>query len=313
MRTRTRACGFTLTGMMVGMALAIVASLAAGACFLVVRNAYAAVADSILMEERGHRALGVIAQLVRQAGWIPAQVSLASGHPAPTPPVEGHDDCGQPAIATLPACGRAGVNRSDALLVRFSGSGAAHDPTLADGTTTDCSGYALPARAAEATEHGDAPMPHHAATNLLYVGMGSDGVPQLLCRYPRRQGGHVQATTYTSGTLIRGIETLQFRYGIDADGDGKVDTFLRASHFAAHRHADWHRVRTIQVALVVLGERPTQLRDSPRSLRLLPGLNDGDNDHDQTFLPTTRPELRRRVFATTVRLRNPSPCREAVC
>ncbi len=59
------------------------------------------------------------------------------------------------------------------------------------------------------------PASHHAAMNLLYIGLGGDGVPQLLCRYPRRQGRQMQAITYTSGTLVRGVEAMQLRYGVD--------------------------------------------------------------------------------------------------
>ena len=270
--------GFTLTGTMVGVALGMTALLAAFATWQVMRDAYASVADAVEIEERGQRALAIVAHAVRQAGWIPAQVALAPAHPAPLAPLEGRDDCGAPSIDTTLRCGRPGFLGSDALLVRFSGSGQPADPTLADGTMTDCGGYPLPAKAVTST---DARPSHHAATNLFYIGTGSDGVPQLLCRYPRRVGSRVQAATYTSGTLVRGVESMQLRFGVD--NDGTVE-FLDERSLAHLDGAIWHRVNVVQIRLVVRGQRPIG-----------------------------NLELRRRDFATTIRLRNPSPCRAPTC
>lgn len=308
--------GFTLASLMVGVALGLVATLAALATFQVMRAAYATVVDGVLIEERGQRALFILAHAIRQAGWIPAQVALAPAHPAPAPPVEGRDDCAQPSLHTQTQtqapmqCARSGVNGSDALLVRVSGSGLACDATLPDGTMSDCGGYALPARAI-AQAKGTA-LPHHASTNLFYVGLGSDGVPQLLCRYPTRQGSRLLAGSYTAGTLVRGVETLQLRYGMDFDGDGRIDRFVPARELSAHGPADWHRVHAVQIALVLRGERPTLAPGKPLPLTLFP--HDGaTHADDQVFVPDKHPRLRRRVFATTVRLRNPSPCQGALC
>ena len=224
--------------------------------------------------------------------------------------MEGRDDCGQPSVNAGVQCARTGVASSDALLVRMSGSGPEADDTLPDGTMSDCGGYALPASALAAA---DGAAPHHAATNLFYVGTGNDGVPQLLCRYPTRQGTRVLPDTYTSGTLIRGVETMQFRYGVDLDGDGDVDRFLSARSLHAQGASTWHRVRAVQIALVIRGERRTILADPGRTLTLLPPQDEDGDAGDQTFRPPARSQLRRRVFATTVRLRNPSPCLEALC
>ncbi|CAG2142775.1 hypothetical protein LMG19282_02290 [Cupriavidus campinensis] len=310
MKRRYRLRGFTLTGMMVGMVLGLLASVLAITTFQVVRHAYANVADSVMMAERGHRALGIVAQLVRQAGWIPGQAALAPGHPAPTAPLEGHDDCGQPAIDLSAPCGARGRHYSDALRLRFSGSSSGETTTRPDGTMTDCGGHAL---AATAQPVDGVPASHHAAMNLLYIGLGSDGVPQLLCRYPRRQGRQMQAVTYTSGTLVRGVETMQLRYGVDQDGDGEADTYLRARDIRAQGDAGWHRVRTVQIGLVIRGDRATGQTTRPEPLTLLPALTHGDADEDLSFPPATRHAVRRRAFTATFRLRNPSPCLEALC
>lgn len=304
--------GFTLVGMMVGVSLGMVVTLAALATFQVVRAAYASVVDGVLIEERGQRALAIMSHAIRQAGWIPVQVAEAAAHPTPAAPLEGRDDCANPLIGAELRCTRAGVLGSDALLVRVSGSGLANDPALPDGTMSDCGGYALPARAARSDS---GPADHHAASNLFYIGIASDGVPQLLCRYPRREGNRVGTDAYTAGTLVRGVETMQLRYGIDTDDDGRIDRFVpaRSLQGQGQAHAGWHRVRAVQIAVVIRGERPTVAPSFPQTFTLLPAQAGDEQTDALSFVPTMHPELRRRVFATTIRLRNPSPCREAIC
>ena len=76
MRARSQHHGFTLVGMMIGVALGTIAMLAALTMWQVMRDAYASVADGIEIEERGQRALAIIAHAIRHAGWIPAHVAL---------------------------------------------------------------------------------------------------------------------------------------------------------------------------------------------------------------------------------------------
>ncbi|WP_237380155.1 PilW family protein [Cupriavidus sp. SW-Y-13] len=310
MKRRLHSQGFALVDMMVGLALGMLVTVAVLLSFWAARDAYASVADSMEIEERGQRALAIIGHAVRQAGWIPGQVAFSPLHPAPVPPIEGRDNCAMPSIDASLNCARAGVLRSDALLVRVSGSGRATDPTLPDGTMSDCGGYALPARA---FPPDGAPLPHHAATNLFYIGIASDGVPQLLCRYPSRQGTRVRATRYTAGTLVRGVETLQLRYGIDANGDGAVERFLSAQGVDALGAHTWHRVRAVQIAVVIRGERPTVLYAWRQRLSLLPVAAGEDAVDDDAFTPKSKPALRRRTFVSTIRLRNPSHCMEGLC
>jgi len=317
---KRRAChrGFTLVRTMVGMALGLIVVLAALATFQLIRDGYTAVADDVLIEERGLRALGILSHAVRQAGWIPEAVAWQPAHPSPVAPVEGRDDCARPAIGAAMSCGGSGVLKSDALLLRVSGSGLPDDPTLPDGTMSDCGGYALPARAiaataGPATTADDGAPAHHAATNAFYIGLGNDGVPQLLCRYPSRQGQRVQAVSHTAGTLVRGVESLQLRYGVDADDDGKVDRFVQARTLQAEDSTAWHRVRAVQIVVVVRGDRPTMAPNSAAPLTLFPEPATAGEGDDLSLRPAMHPRFRRRVFATTVRLRNPSPCREALC
>ncbi|WP_420993337.1 PilW family protein [Cupriavidus sp. 30B13] len=304
---RRRGQGFTLVELMTGLVLGLLVSALAASSFHAVHAAYRTAVDLVLLEERGQHALAVVTRLIRHGGWLPAAAAM----PAQAPPaVSGRDDCGQPGIGAAPTCARRGVNGSDALLVRFSGSGREQQPALPDRTMVDCSGYALAAQGAgDAGAGADTP---YAGTNLLYVASGADGEPQLLCRYASRRDGQAQAGSWTSGTLVRGVETMQLRYGIDTTGDGRPDTFLPADEINRRGMPAWHGVLAVQVALVLRGERPLPQRAPVPGLVLFPPASPAQ-DGGEIFEPTERPALPRRVFAASVRLRNPAPCTETLC
>ncbi|MFJ1252840.1 PilW family protein [Cupriavidus sp. CuC1] len=180
MRAR-RAQGFSLIELMVGLALGLLVSALAASAFHAVQLAYRAAVDLVLLEERGQRALAILTHLIRHSGWQPVGQALPANAP---PALSGRDDCGQPGIAALPTCARGGVNGSDALLVRFGGSGRAQDPTLPDQTMIDCSGYALPAMSVGGSAGGAARA--YAGASLLYIATGADGaaIAMPLCQPP---------------------------------------------------------------------------------------------------------------------------------
>ncbi|GAB7546164.1 PilW family protein [Cupriavidus sp. 8B] len=304
--------GFSLVELMLGLALGLLVSALAASAFHAVQLAYRATVDLVLLEERGQRALSIITHLIRHGGWHGAAVPANA-----SPALAGRDDCGQPGIAAMPTCARRGINASDALLVRFSGSGRAHDAALPDQTMIDCSGYALPAAIVGSALAGGTRA--YVGTNLLYVGTGTDGEPQLLCRYPSRRDGRVLDNNWTSGALVRGVETMQLRYGIDTDGDGKADAFLRAEELRARGDAAWRGVLAVQVVLVLRGERPLPRAAAATALILFPprasSAHGGASTpaDDLVFEAPARPALIRRVFSASVRLRNAGPCEETLC
>lgn len=300
--------GWSLVELMVGLLLGLIVTAAAGAAFHGAQAAYGAAVEHMLLEQRGQFALDVLAQQIRHSGWnaFPA----AGG--APPPPLIGHDDCGQPGIDDVPTCGRAGIGASDALLLRFAA------PSEPDPAMTDCSGFPVASAPtvgrAGALAAATAPSPQSVA-NLFYIAAGTDGEPQLLCRYRSRRAGELAGSGWTSGALVSGVETMQFRYGVDTGGDGKADAYLRADEVAALGRAAWGKVLAVQIALVLRSQRslPSAGPTSTRSLALLPPRFSGDSGADIAFVPVTRPEAMRRVFATTVRLRNAPRCEETLC
>ncbi|UIF85390.1 PilW family protein [Cupriavidus sp. UYPR2.512] len=296
---------FSLIELLVGLMLGLVVTAAAMVAFQASRTAYLTATDRILLEERGQRALTIIASLLRQSGWPGEPISATSS--AALPAVSGADNCGQPAMGAMPSCGKSGIGRSDALLVRFSGSALTTAPAQPDETMVDCSGYAVAARMDGANANSG-----YVATNVLYVAAGSDGVPQLLCRYPARRNGVIDGIGWTSGALIRGIESLQVRYGLDTDGDGRADRFETASTIQPLGESAWHRVVAVQVAIAVRGDRPGSAAANPgHSADPLP--TPGTAAGDLAPAAASQAVTARRVFATTVRLRNAPRCQETLC
>ncbi|MGY8523810.1 PilW family protein [Paracidovorax citrulli] len=319
--------GSTLVEVLIGAALGAVVATAATVAMRVVLSGYRTAAAELQRDQQGQQALDAIAHLLRHAGWRPGGGGAWPHGRTPSPPLMGRDDCGKPSIDGVPQCGGPGVGASDALLIRFGGADSDPDLGLAsmerDRYMTDCSGFPVPAGAGE----------DYATTNVLYIGSGSDGEPQLLCRYPGRADGAQGATSssergggrgggnagWATAVLARGVETMQLRFGVDNDGDGTVDTFVRAGSIG---EAGWRRVLAVRVALVL---RATDGRHagepSPGSIALMAPLRAGEgegkgeseDDADTVFHPATARTSLRRVFATTVRLRNapfcgPRPC-----
>ncbi|MGN5480639.1 PilW family protein [Cupriavidus basilensis] len=299
-----RADGFTLTETMVGLTLGLIVTAVAGTALLLCRAAYLATAGRMLLEERGQRALNVLSTLVRQSGWV-ADADAAGKAPEP-PAISGADDCGQPSMAAVPGCGKAGIAGSDALLVRFSGSGQARDAALPDQTMIDCSGYAVAAQGADPSAEAS-----YVTSNLVYVAMASDGEPQLLCRYPARRNGRIDGSGWTSGALVRGVESMQIRYGIDTRGGRLPDTFLRADQVSAMGEDAWHRVLAVQVALAFRLERR-----GGAAAAAMPAT--GTEAHAGNAIADAIDRLPGhgrytwRIFATTIRLRN-ARCQETLC
>ena len=61
--------GYTLVELLVGMTLGLVVAAAAVSTFLAAQAAYLVIADRILLEERGQRALARLTRLVGPGGW----------------------------------------------------------------------------------------------------------------------------------------------------------------------------------------------------------------------------------------------------
>jgi type IV pilus assembly protein PilW len=128
-----------------------------------------------------------------------------------------------------------------------------------------------------------------SATYFIGRPKGAKGAPPSLYR----------AGLERTEKVVENVEDLDFLFGVDVDGDGAVDSYLRADQVDA---AQWDRVLAVRVSLVAVsaeaavpgGGRTVFLRDT-----------DGDTVIDAQ--PARGDARLREVFSTTVSLRNRLP------
>lgn len=143
----------------------------------------------------------------------------------------------------------------------------------------DCTG-ASPAHAVAGKIHG-----------VLYVAPDAAGEPELRCTY---RGAHA----WSGDALVRGVESLQFLYGVDHDGDGAPERFVRADEVGAA----WAKVVAVRIAILVRGGQTLPALGAARYD--LFGENYVDTDDAGTRIDTALlPRRYRRVFVQTVGLR----------
>lgn len=213
--------GLTLIEMMVAMTLGSAIALTCCALFLMARHANQQIAESVQLQEASRLALELMARVIRQAN--------AGGSGAPA--IQGRDN----ARFTSGLLAHTDINHSDIISVRQMGSG-----TPADGTVRNCGGGTIDAGT--------------RSSSIFYLAPGADGNPELTCRY---DGKTVRDPVVS---LVPAIESLQFLYAIDGNGDGIPDQMLNA---AAMSDAQWRQVVAVRIAILVrtsdmdhLGSRP---------------------------------------------------------
>jgi type IV pilus assembly protein PilW len=299
-RRSAREGGLTLVECMVSMTLGLGIVLAATALLLAAQKTYLAIDDDARIVETGTLALAAIGAAIRQAGYVDRS-GAAVAPVAPTATLFGFDDTSL--IGRDDAFDRRGadsVNGSDALVTRFMA-------TLADGRADpdmlNCAGQ--PATGAASPATADAAY----GWSIFYIARDDAGEPELFCKY--RAANH----TFSADAIARGIESMQFLYGLDLNGDGLPNTFMNASAVDAlgaagpARSGSWAKVVAVRIALSVRGDRN---REAPTAARHLFGesysaRHEADDpgvklDPDR-FKPVERNRARR-IFRSTVMLRN---------
>lgn len=119
-----------------------------------------------------------------------------------------------------------------------------------------------------------------------YVGVGADGTPSL---FRESLSGTATSSNYmVREELISGVDSMQVTYGVDGDGNFVVDSYVVASAVT-----DWNQVRSVRVALLVR---------SPEEF--LPAAGAGSFDLAGTSVTPVTDRRERRVFETTIALRN---------
>ena len=127
-------------------------------------------------------------------------------------------------------------------------------------------------------------------TIAYYIKASSSGSTTSL--YRRVFDGDVAAGTEQE--LIEGVENLQLRYGRDTttpDPDGKIDDYVVASDVG-----DWSKVVAVRMALVIRADQPVRADTPMAASAPVNGVS--------VSFPASAPQFDRRVFTTTVALRN---------
>lgn len=126
----------------------------------------------------------------------------------------------------------------------------------------------------------------------------SDSVPTLKVAELLYSGGSLQIVTRT---LATGVENLHFEYGVDGDSDGAAETFSLSNDdpIGTAPGFSWQDVMAVKSYVVV------------RDLEATTGYtNSKEYVLGQRTIAAVNDAFRRNVFASTVRLVNPSGARE---
>lgn len=127
-------------------------------------------------------------------------------------------------------------------------------------------------------------------TIAYYIKASSSGTTTSL--YRRVFDGDVAAGTEQE--LIEGVENLQLLYGRDTtlpDPDGKIDDYVVASDVG-----EWSKVVAVRMALVIRADAPVGADTPVAASAPVNGIS--------VSFPASAPHFDRRVFTTTVALRN---------
>lgn len=321
--------GLTLIELMVAMAISLIIVLAAAAALLISRQGFTSVDAASQLRDSARFAEDVLQRLGVQAGHRDIQFVTASAPPdtkgltAIEPNVFGFNNRARggthgwnEANASARTAGSLGYG-SDILVLRFQPERSSTSGAQADGGMIDCSGNAP---LAIPTQYS------YRVASVLHVGTSNDGEPALMCTRWSDTGA------VDTQPLIQGVENFQVLYGVDGIGpnnaalpaaataDSVVERYLRADQLTvaspAVTTANWQRVRTIRIGLVLRGplnsavDRTEQTYYPLGTAKAASGgavgsmFADNANDPGTVFKPTADGRLRQ-VVTFTIHLRNP--------
>jgi len=302
--------GVSLVELLVGMIIALMVLGIALQLTLIARARYQRLADEALIEDRGMRALELIGNAVRQAGWITDAPALSSVRRWPTgapPSLFGVDDCDAPkGPPNLKCGGNHAEQRSDALMVHFAGRSQLlpNGKDAADGAMLNCVGYGVPER----TGGDDDP---RLGSMLLYVTVSKkDGerAPRLMCRSFKSET--TPPTEGQASEIVRGVEILQLLYTL-APTPASPEMTVSARNMSTE---DWYRVQRVHVAIVVRGNHNAMRVPASDKIALFRELGSAPNalTEDLYFQPKD-PRRNRARFYATFAVRNPLRCEVDAC
>lgn len=277
----------TLAELLVALALGLGVLLAGGVLMIGANKAYVAHEDAAAIDDGGRYALALIGRAVRQGAFIDWERLATAPAPDLPAPLAGLDSRSLVKTTSgIDGSVSTAVNGSDVLAVRYAGAGAAPD---GDGSVIDCAGF-----------------PVHEAKegwSIFYVARNGDGLAELRCKY---RG----AANWSADAIVAGVDGFQVLYGLDTDTppDGIPNRYVNARALAAldaalplagggqaalNEKTWWKRVASVQVALLLHGERPSAAPLQPAAYSLF-GAAYGERVADDAGVQLTSADLRGR-------------------
>jgi type IV pilus assembly protein PilW len=297
--------GFTLLELLVAVLIGSIVIAVVGSLFLANSNTFRAVDDSSRLQENGRFALQTISRIVRQAGFVPADV-------VQSPSVNTQNDAYPAGLAGVAGArfvagtnGASAVNNfSDTLTLAFR-------PSLG-GQIVDCSGTPRAGALITDTVPPVPPSTLPPIINTFYVAPGSvAGAGNSLWCDVTVDGGAL-----TQNELIVGVDSFQVLYGVNSTiAGGPVgptvtvapDYYTSANNLTGNT---FNAVLSIQVALVLRGAERSTL-DKARTgntINVFGAAYDGNVNGDSTgaIYPILPVDALRtfRVITSTINLRN---------
>lgn len=314
--------GLSLVELLVAMALSAVIALAAISALIVSGKGFTAVDAASQLRDNGRFAADLIQRLGVQAGFVDIGTAATATPVDPTPDTKVFGFNNSLASSTDPlnsatarTSGSLGFG-SDILIMRYQTTAAFRGALTSDGSMIDCFGDSqttLP------TGRND------FRANILHVAVDSNGEPALMCSTDTR---------FTGQPIVRGVENFQVLYGVDgvvaqtalpatATATSLVTNYLRADQMkvaadptGALTKANWRRVRSIRIGMVIRGATGSAQKSAERTyypfgLALsaaggAAGSAMSKRDDSGTIFSPTADSRLRQVVTFTIHLRNES-------
>jgi type IV pilus assembly protein PilW len=252
-----RESGFTLIELLIAVLLALIVVLVVGGVFLANVNTFRFTDDYSRLQENGRFALQTLTRVVRQAGYVPVDVSQQTGVDVSRQFPAGLAGIG--AARFVAGVNGSGPKNSDSLTVAYRGS--------VDGQIQDCAGGRIGVPAVLGAGGSAATLP--LVTNTFSVAASPSGVgTSLYCTVAVSTGGAAPVAS-PAVELISGVESFQVLYALDeaANDFGLPDRYTSANLMTGDQ---FNRVVGVQVALVLRGAELNTQDANPVSNSIYP-------------------------------------------
>ena len=304
--TLIRQQGLTLIELLVSVVLMLLISIATIAIFNVSSSSYRTVDANQELQDNARFAMEIIGQAARSAGYQdrtgPTSVGSVLTDKVFGPTIvdawrvqgANNADIGG-GTGSLSFGSSNGVNKSDALVIRFFGASSTTNSTLADDSMIDCSGRSIPYPSGSLD----------VGVSAFYIQI-LNGEPELYCKSWNPATGKFSETQ-----IVRGVETFQVMYGLDTDNDDVPNRWVSATSAwdAFTASPNWNNVVAVRVGMVLRGPvGSSQGQSATASENVLYPLGktftDNSTEDGLKFSPPNDGRLRR-TFVATFMFQNP--------